>query len=211
MRKLVFLLLFIGANINPQSYYPNIEDYKIVQPIIEDEVSIFENEFFLFNVFLNHIRSYEDYLAVAVDDYGEPRYGWGTTADYIGQKITLCDANKRSAEALTIRVDLIKSLYPNLSIYQTYIMAAVEYNLVHIRWKGLRRKVQSADSKLIARSLIHYNKAGGVKNKGLVERRQIEVDYLLAEGNEAELRCLMESTMIKLRKKTGNIDLNKCL
>lgn len=212
MRKLVFLLLFITANINPQNYN-SIEDYKLVEPLpLEEEVSIFEDEFFLFNLFLNHIRSHEDYLEVAVDDYGEPRHGWGTTADYVGQKISLCNANIKSAEALTKRVALIKSLYPNLSTYKTYVMAAVEYNLVHTRWKtGLRSKVKTGDGKLIATSLIHYNKAGGKRSKGLVTRRQIEVAYLLAEGDEKELRCLMESTMIELKKKVGNIDLNKCL
>lgn len=212
MRKLVILLLFIGANINLQNYYPNIEDYKIVQPVIEQEVSIFEDEFFLFDLFLNHIRSYEGYLSVAVDDYGEPRHGWGTTADYVGQTITLCEANKKAAKALIGRVALIKELYPNLSTYKTYLMAAVEYNLVHTRWRSkLRSKVKTNNGELIASSLIHYNKAGGKRIKGLVTRRQVEVAYLLAEEDEVELRCLMESTMIQLRKKTGVIDLNKCL
>ena len=187
------------------SIFGQNQTMKFTLPL-ETEQEVFnelENEDFLFEMGWQLIISFETYKKNRYWDHGHYSDGWGTLSK--SSSIDLPTANKRSRSYYAKRIKYIKRKYPHLSLFQQYLLAAVEYNLTHDRWKSeLVKKVKSGHSENIVTSLKYYFNASGEVQGGLVIRRNVECLYLLAENDIEALEQLITDTKIRILEKNGH-------
>ena len=197
MRKVITVVFCLMTMFGQNNNYKTkmVKNYS-------NEVDRFVNESFLFEMGWQLIISFEEFNREKYFDHGHFSIGWGTRAK--SKYISLAQANKDSRTYYRKRIDYIKKQYPHLTLYQQYIIAAVEYNLTEARWKkALLNKIMTGENEIIVTSLVNYNKASGKTLEGLVERRKIECQYLVAENDICALEALILDTQDKIRRDNG--------
>ena len=107
--------------------------------------------------------------------------GWGATGDIsIGEIWTQEQADKRlEQDALKFFVGT-KKLLPNASDKVIIACSDFAYNLGlgALKTSTLRRKILAGDIEGAKSQLARWNKGGGRVLRGLVLRRQAEIDYI---------------------------------
>jgi GH24 family phage-related lysozyme (muramidase) len=134
---------------------------------------------------VNFLKQQEGYVGTPVWDYKQYSSGYGTRANYPGERIDPNEAERRLVGETNHVSDWLRNnVKVPLSQNQTDALISAGYNL-GTGPKGLGRLLgdingQNWDS--IAARLPTFNKAGGKVNPGLVNRRAAEVKLLTGKG-----------------------------
>ena len=175
LKRIILLLLVICSyvQISPQDLSINPNDLSYLQVNHKKEM-------------VDLIKHFEDYTAISHWDICAYRWGYGTTADRAGKYISEQDSFYECQRELDKRIVIIKKHYPNLTDWQTLVIASFKYNVNNFR-SGLISALLTGDECLIAREMQKYTSAGGKFYKSLKKRREIEIQYLLSNGDYSQI------------------------
>lgn len=142
------------------------------------------------------LKTHENFIKKAKWDHKQYTYGWGNKADYKGQNITLQKANEIFVTDIDMRyANLIKD-YPNLKRdrFAGLLLTNLIFN-IGTKKKGranLYKAIGAYDKNIpstvrrLGVMIKRYVNASGVKEAGLVTRRNAEVELLLAAPEERQ-------------------------
>lgn len=174
--RYIILLIFLGL----VSCEPNHnQKKKEIYPIFREQSSLL-NEEEMYNVWVTHIKSFENFSPIAKWDVNNWRGGWGTTCRK-NEVFSIDKANMEMEKAFKRRIEQIKHRFPNLNMWQTYTVAAFHYNVQHFG-HGLEQSLHQGDNEKIAEYMLQYINKGSIYEDGLLKRRVAEVKMLLSNG-----------------------------
>lgn len=157
----------------------------------EKELSITHNQLEYLKIDLKKevvdlIKHFESYTPISHWDICAYRWGYGTTTTKAGLYISEKQAFNECQRNLDKRIKIIQTTYPHLNEWQTMMIAAFKYNVNNFQ-SGLIAAITTGDNCLIAKEIAKYNKAGGRFYKSLNKRRNIEIEYLLSDGDYTKI------------------------
>jgi len=128
------------------------------------------------------LKDFEGYAPNAFWDVDNWRYGYGTTAEYKGQYISVEDADVMARDEFNKRIERIKDKYSHLNEWQILIIAAFHYNVANIG-SDLHEAIMTGDNDEISKQIKRYRFAGSKAIHGLAKRRSTEIALLNTDGD----------------------------
>jgi GH24 family phage-related lysozyme (muramidase) len=127
----------------------------------------------------DRIKAFEGYNSHAYPDYGHYSIGYGTYATSPTEVITQAQAQARLQAELAKASGVVNGINPNLDQGTKDALTSLTYN-AGSKWttSGLGDAVRAGDLDAIKAKLLEYNKAGGVFNPGLADRRSVEASWI---------------------------------
>lgn len=128
--------------------------------------------------YLDAIKGFEGFAPQASWDYKQHSNGYGTKAEYPGEKIDKDTAEQRFQGAIAQAAAHVDAIAPNAPPGARAALVSLTYN-AGPGWttSGLGELVKAGDWQGAAERFQQYNKAGGRVNPGLVKRRGQEAAW----------------------------------
>lgn len=125
------------------------------------------------------VKGFEGYAGKAYPDYKQYSIGYGTRATSPNEVIDQAEADRRLNSELGKAQGIVKAFAPNAPPGVQNALTSLTYNTGD-KWtrSGLGALVKAGDYQGAQQRLLQYNKAGGVTNQGLVNRRQQEAQWM---------------------------------
>lgn len=125
------------------------------------------------------VKGFEGYAGKAYPDYKQYSVGYGTRATSPNEVIDKTEAERRLQTELGKAQGIVKAFAPNAPPGVQNALTSLTYNTGD-KWtrSGLGALVKAGDYQGAQQRLLQYNKAGGVTNQGLVNRRQQEAQWM---------------------------------
>lgn len=174
---------------NFETYFVNLKPITIIAKKYSVEETI---EYKMAFELLKRCESFIPYLAW---DINAMRGGYGTTFPKGTKKITPEMAINRANEIFLHCVNKLKKSYPHLDLHILCTLAVVDYNLSKdfMYYKNLHKAVINGDKYKIAKRLKRFVLSAKTITRqtyeerfmqGLSNRRDLEVEFLLADEDE---------------------------
>lgn len=130
-------------------------------------------------VYLDRIKTFEGFTAVAKWDYAQHTNGFGTKATHPGERIDEVEADRRFREAITNARRIVDTHAGEWDEGTKAALTSLTFN-AGTAWirAGLGDAVRANDIDGVRASFVKYVKAGGEVLQGLVNRRQAEVEWI---------------------------------
>lgn len=128
--------------------------------------------------FVAAIKQSEGYSPVAKSDYKQFSSGYGTKAEFEGEKIDRPEAERRFAREIDNAAKFVDGVNPKLDAGTRAALTSLTYNAGG-DWaaSGLGQKIRENDIAGARDLFLQYNRAGGQPNKGLIDRRYREASW----------------------------------
>lgn len=125
------------------------------------------------------VKGFEGYSAKAYPDGRQTSIGYGTRATSPNEVIDKTEAERRLQTELGKAQGIVQAFAPNAPPGVQNALTSLTYNTGD-KWtrSGLGALVKAGDYQGAQQRLLQYNKAGGVTNQGLVNRRQQEAQWM---------------------------------
>ncbi len=132
------------------------------------------------------VKSFEGFTPVAVWDYHQYSFGYGTRASHLGQRISPAQAERALIyELQKVDNEISPMIQANLSDAQWAALISAGFNLGTggLARSGIINMVNQGNFNEAAEKLQELCRAGGKRRAGLVERRNKESGLLSGIGN----------------------------
>ena len=129
--------------------------------------------------YLNTIKRFEGFSARTQWDYAQNTNGYGTKAQFAGEKISVVEAERRFHLEISRAELLVDGFAPGLEEGMRAALTSLTFN-VGTAWMhaGLGNAVQRGDANEVRRIFLQYNRAGGEILPGLTARRREEAAWM---------------------------------
>lgn len=133
------------------------------------------------------VKGFEGYAGKAYPDYKQYSIGYGTRATSPNEVIDQAEADRRLNSELGKAQGIVKAFAPNAPPGVQNALTSLTYNTGD-KWtrSGLGALVKAGDYQGAQQRLLQYNKAGGVTNQGLVNRRQQEAQWMNGQPQQPQ-------------------------
>jgi len=143
--------------------------------------------------YLNAIRGFEGRTNRATWDYKQYSNGYGTKAQFAGEKISEAEACRRFEAEISEARSAVAKFAPGLEEGSAAALTSLTFN-AGTAWmsSGLGAAIKAGDLELAKAIFVQYTNAGGPCLPGLVARRSAEVEWFgrqdtVASSNIASL------------------------
>lgn len=133
------------------------------------------------------VKGFEGYSAKAYPDGRQTSIGYGTRATSPNEVIDQAEADRRLNSELGKAQGIVQAFAPNAPPGVQNALTSLTYNAGD-KWtrSGLGALVKAGDYQGAQQRLLQYNKAGGVTNQGLVNRRQQEAQWMNGQPQQPQ-------------------------
>lgn len=129
--------------------------------------------------FLNTIKRFEGFSARTRWDYAQNTNGYGTKAQFAGERISVEEAERRFQAEISRAESFVDGFAPGLEEGMRAALTSLTFN-AGPAWMqaGLGAAVQTGDASEVRRIFLQYNRAGGEILPGLTARRREEAAWM---------------------------------
>ncbi len=129
--------------------------------------------------YLNTIKRFEGFSARTQWDYAQNTNGYGTKAQFAGERISVEEAERRFQLEISRAESLVDGFAPGLKEGVRAALTSLTFN-AGTAWMhaGLGDAVQRGDANEVRRIFLQYNRAGGEILPGLAARRREEAAWM---------------------------------
>lgn len=129
-------------------------------------------------VYLDAIKRFEGFAPQAAWDYKQYTNGYGTRAQYPGEKIDPATADQRFQAAISDAASTVDKIAPDAPPGVKAALTSLTFN-AGPGWtnSGLGEAVKTGDWQTAQNKFLQYNKAGGAVLPALANRRQQEAQW----------------------------------